>query len=811
MVLLDTLFGDIPIPSYEHCSRMCRDGLESFICNGFIVYAIVLLVLFLLLWVINYFYNAFEQIVKKTLLPLFIFAWSLGFVVYDIGMYTGEPYSLVGNALMAVLHSFEMFILHSDASAIHEPFHNNWFYMMWFSIAHALAAFVTLAFVIKQFGYNIISAFKLYCRSSVFGSEKKYTYIFWGMNDASYYLAKSIQSHHEAGKETSYQIIFVRTKNDSETVSNKNELYRLLNFFSLKNKDYERLQELKCLNTNTYSDLTYLKFQDKDNILGKHLRLRSLCRIIRKKSMKELHIFSLSDDPQYNIRVISNLKKDKAICGFLESENEHKVKFYCHARYNSVNRIFEDINPLTKMDVRIVDSSHLSIECLKRVPLGKPSFQPIRFVDIDKTENFGTVSSTFTSLIVGFGETGRDALRYLYEFGAFVDSKSTPNETRRSKFRCHIVDKDLDSMKGPIISGSPQVFASRNPDDNSLLVKFHSINYNTNYFYNKLLKKLSKELNYVVIALGEDESSITLAIRILKYLRRSGRDFKKLKIFVRLYDSSMFPHMKTIADHFNRDECRLVLFGRIEEIYSYDLIIRDEFECRGKEYYDSYRRLNPEHDEDGTWEQRKKKIMNQVTLKKTKNLDPITGCHIFEERLNAEPKEPSLDDLQKLRRKETQDRANALHEETKMYLIREIIPSWFNEIIPKLFDNVQIEGNTIVKVNRMNSFENGKSIIEYPDLSEKQQILIQNLAKLEHLRWNASHEIMGYTLMPESVPNVSRGCDEPTATHNCLISWEQLDAETEKISYIQDYKLFDYGVVETTIDIMRRLIEKKKK
>jgi hypothetical protein len=809
---MERLFFEIP--SYEHYPTMCSTGLKYLAYNSGILAVIVVLILVGFLWAINKNEKLFEKIVNKSLSLGFAIVWLLGFLVYDVGMYTGEPWSLVGNAPMAIIHAFEAFLLQSEASAIHEPFHNNWVFMLFFSLTHFFAAMVSMIFVIKHFGFNIISAFRVFFHSIKPAPSASTTYVFWGMNDASFHLASSINSHYPEEDKKDYRIVVVRTNDDRETMIERNGMDRLFNFLSLKNKDYNRLKTLNCLTTSTYNDLSRISIPDDDqktvDIIKGNLRLPSLSRIIRNKTTEELHVFFLSDDQQYNIQAISNLRKDDSICSF--AAGGHKVKFYCHARYNSINRVFEDIDPSTNMDVRIIDSSHLSIECLKRVSPNNitNNYQPVRFVDIDKTNNYGTVSSTFTSLIVGFGETGKDALRYLYEFGTFVDSKSTPTETRRSKFRCHIVDRDLDKMKGSIMNGSPNLFSNKNPQDDSLLVELHAIDFNTDEFFNQLLKGLSKDLNYVVIALGSDEISITLAVRILKYMRRCGRKFDKLRIFVRLYDSSVYPQMKRIADHFNKGEERIVLFGRVEDIYSYDLVVCDEFELRGREYYDSYRRLNPEHDEDGTWDQRRKKLMRQVTLERT-NTDPITGCSVFEEVPLNVPQQPSIDDLQKLRRKESQDKANALHELTKMYLLQTVVPNWYIELVPQLFKNVQIENLTFMKVNRTNSFVEGKSIIVYPELSQKQQKLMENLAKLEHLRWNASHEVLGYTTMPDSVPNENRGCDESTVTHNCLIPWEKLDAETEKISYIPDYKIFDYGVVETTIDIMRRTYDERQK
>ena len=750
----------------------------------------------------------------------FAIVWLCGFVVYDVGMFTGESGSLFGNFPMAILHAFGMFVLDSDVSAIHEPFHNNGFFMCAFSVVHFAAAFISMWFVIRYFGFNIIASVKRFFAKSCFGRSKDTTYVFWGMSDATYHLAKSINELHKRNDE-SYRIVIIKSNRDTDTSNSRNGFERLFNFLSSNDKDIEKIRDIEqCLTTNTFVNLPELNVLslNNNNIL-KALGLKSVSKLIDEKTNGDVHMFFLSEDESANIKAVANLKIDSTIFKVFESnakangkikKNDNdtpikrQVKFYCHARHNSINRVIEDFDATNKVEVRIVDTSHLSIECLKR----DVRLQPISFVDIDKTKNYGTVISHFTSLIIGFGETGKDALRFLYEFGAFVDSDDSKG-TQRSKFNCHLVDKQLDSIIGPFRNSSPKLFSNRNKSDDSHLVEIHSIDYNSDEFYNGLLSELSSNINYIVIAIGDDEAGMTLAVRILKFLRRQGRDFKKLRILVRSYDSSLFSHMNKIASHYNENEERIILFGYVEQLYTYSMIIEDEFEKRGKDYYESYRSLNPEHDEDGSWEQRRKKLKGLIKLKKIQ-IDSNTGCPIFEEKNFENPAPATLSNLQKLRRKEKQDKANALHEATKMKILESIIPNWYNQLVPSIFDFVNTGHHMIVRIKRKHSYISNPKEVQYTDLEPKEQLLMDNLAKLEHLRWNASHEVLGYTPMPSSVPDKLRGCDEVRITHNCLIDWEKLDDESDRIDYINNYKIFDYGVVETTIDIYRRVKDKEK-
>lgn len=807
---LCTIFNTLK--TWGCCTRVEEATLINMISWSAVIDALV--ICFILIIVLLFY--KIKHIARRSLFPPFALVWFLGFIVYDIGMYTGERWSLLGNAPMAIIYAFGMFVLNSDVSAIHDFFSNSGWFMLGFSLVHFMAALISLAFVLKHFGFNIIENIKRF--AAKFWRPKDTTYLFWGMSNATYHLAKSINSHYKGSKD-SYRIIIVRSSNDVNVSNSKNGLGRLFNFLSSNDNDIERITSIQnCLTANTFVNISELDVHtgnSSHDVFGA-LGLHSISKLIDKKTNGNVHVFFLSGDEAANINAVNNMEKDSTLWKVLGSvaktkgkelkdENgkaiKRQVKFYCHARHNSINRVIEDFDVTNNIEVRIVDTSHLSIECLKR----DVRLQPISFVDIDKEKNYGTVTSPFTSLVVGFGETGKDALRFLYEFGAFVDSDNTKG-THRSPFCCHIVDKRLDTIIGPFRNASPQVFLSK--DDSSPSVVLHPIDYDSDDFYYRLLNELSLKLNYIVIAIGNDEAGMTLAVRILKYLRRQGRDFKKLRILVRSYESSLYPYMDKIAKHYNEGEERIVLFGHEEQLYTYNMIVEDEFELRGKDYYESYRSLNPEHDEDGSWNQRRKKLKGLITLQK-KQIDPKTGCPIFEETIVDTPRQTSLNNLQKLRRKETQDKNNALHEATKMKILETIIPNWYSQLVPCIFDFVNTGDHIIVRNKRKHLFNNNPKEVQYTDLESKEQLLMDNLAKLEHLRWNASHELLGYTPMPSSVPNEERGCDEAKVTHNCLVDWEDLDVESDRISYINDYKIFDYGVVETTIDIYRRAKEKK--
>lgn len=742
----------------------------------------VLLVLFLLvlLFFIHKGRQWFWKVVDCCLSSVFVLVWFMGFVVYDIGMYTGERPSLFLNMPMAVLHAFGMFLLDSDVSAIHEPFHNSYIFMCAFSFAHFFAAVVSMIFVVRHFGFNIIAWFRMMYASSWLGRKKETTFVFWGMNDATYYLAKSIQTAYleKTGvQDKSYRIVVVRTNHDQESNSVRNGMERLFHFLSLRNEDLERLEDLDCLTTNTFVNLSSLSKKHgkgESDILQKGLGLSRLAKLLTNKTTEDMHLFFLSDDEHENIQAIAHLKQDVTIKSVLSSDEKdlgQKVVMYCHARYNSIHRVIEDEQPHPNLQIKVVDSSHISVELMKR----DEDLQPVNFVDI---EDDATVSSAFNALVVGFGEVGLDAVRFLYEFGAFVKRGSTDKKVERSVFHCDVVDKvmaqkaglfhanaraikiDLDFDKA-IATRTENVKTDREKGDkeDKGMITLHEIDCQSVAFYHLLRQKI-KMLNYVVLAMDSDEMNISLAVRIFRLAIQEGTNLKKLCIMVRVQHDED-GHIDRIVEHYNRlwmaqvgDSVNPIrIFGAESEAYSYDNIVDNTLENEAKYFNKVY------EDGNGDWEKRHSLIVK-------------TESYI-----------PKYEDVMAVRRKENQDFSNSLHKATKQKLIEKAMGEPYAVCV------ADIKRKDIIKQNDTENEDREVEKIQYVDsngaiVGGSLKRVLDVLAQTEHLRWNASHEILGYQYSEEK--------DETKLLHNCLKPWEQLTT---------DYQSYDYNVVDVSLDI----------
>lgn len=730
----------------------------------------------------------------------FLAVWVYGFIVYDVGMFTGEYISLLTNAPMAILYAFRIFVFNSDVSEIQNVFHESWFYSMNFALVHFLAAIISTLFVIKYFGFNLLAQWQMF--KTAWRNPVDDTYVVWGLNDASAELVKSIQRHYQQPSVTgSYRIVIIRLNTqDDDNPETRTGVGRIFEFLSVppselqKLKDLDCLKDLHCLTTGTYSSLSAINStEDYDYLIKRRLNLRSLNRILKKKTDKKIHMLFLGDNEKENIHAVSVLLKDKMLRDFAyetaESEQaKHEVIFYCHARYNSVHRVIEDRYMSGQIRVKIIDSSHISIEELKL----NEDLLPVNYVKIEKD---GSVSSSFNSLVVGFSEIGQDAVKFLYEYGAFVKTGSTDSHVERSLFHVNVVDRDMSDMAGAFVAGTPAIKPSipfiEGMENPKALITLLKMDCRSIEFYHEL-ENWVKTLNYVVIATEDDELNITLAVRIFKLAARYRDDIRRFVILTRVQEDED-GHIRNIAEYYNRlwaaqeavenydgkiavqgkvkrdSEAKMPIhiFGLAKETYTYHNIIDDSTERLAVEFKERYEAstakgyIKPESPDGFAWR-------TQVN----KNIK----CP-----LNDENNHPTYSAVIGIRRMQGQDMANCFHSHTKSFLAKEALKA---AGLPEEF-----RWDLLSRVSKTTTYRVKAGNRVAPQIFD----ILKVLAQTEHLRWNASHELLGYV---GGGKHPSR--DEIRMRHSCLTDWQNLEVG-DNPDEIQSY---DYDVVDMTLNII---------
>lgn len=720
----------------------------------------------------------------------FFIVWLYGLIVYDIGMCTGEMISLVTNLPMAILYAFKIFLLDSDVSEIQDAFHHSWVYSFNFALVHFFAAIVSTLFVIKYFGFNILSKFRMWKERLRHAVDE--TYVFWGFNHPSETLIESIQSHYSANRSgRTYRIVIVRLNNDDDdNPETRTGFGRIFDFLSVPTSELERLQKVKCLTVGTYTNPSNINHDgDEVDMLEQHLSLKSLKRILENKTRKKIHMLFLGESEEDNLHAVTLLLKDKTLKNFVDDcktkdpSARREVIFYSHARYNSIHRVIEDRYMWGPMRVKVVDSSHISVERLKL----NEELLPVNYVKVEKD---ATVSSDFDSLVIGFSEVGQDSVKFLYEYGAFVKTGSTETHVERSGFHMNVVDRNMADVAGAFFANSPGVsvsvpFIPGMMKDNAP-VTLNQMDCQSIEFYHNLQTWI-KTVNYIVIATDNDELNITLAVRIFKLACRYRDDMEPLCILTRVHKDDD-GHIREIARHYNRllkaqnrvtdydgkmavqhevkrdGDARLPihLFGLDKDTYTYENVIDNSMDQQAVEFKERYTASTkkdykaPRSKEEYAWYA---EIRDYIT-------------HVGGDPDNY----PTLSAVMGIYRKQEQDRANCFHATTKKILTRKALKK----------NNADEDFNWPSLTRKQKTIE--YQTTEKTSVPDRIIRILNVLAQTEHLRWSASHEILGYVGRGE-VPERN----EVRKYHSCIRDWQDLSRQ------IQSY---DFDIVDMTLGII---------
>lgn len=346
---------------------------------------------------------------------------------------------------------------------------------------------------------------------------------------------------------------------------------------------------------------------------------------------------------------------------------------------------------------------------------------PVNCVRIDQST--GLVDSPFTALVVGFGGTGQEVFKFLYEYSAFVGS-----DMKKSPFKCYAIDEQMNKIAGLIRTKMPAI----GEDELSLI----QAAVDSEEFWDKV-KAIIKELNYMVIVLNNDTIGLSLAVNLFKYaLRNRPASQPMLKILVRCYDNVNEKRMTEVTTSLNKsiegNNVEIRLFGQEKKLYRCNTILSDDTLQEAMEFNKVYEKSELSAEEQWQKNFGKAEIQRLMTQKKMSRYHAIYDIN----------------------RRIAQNISNSLHSRTKMILMG------FGE-------NGQSEGLKLF-YGYVNSRKDDTTIYECG--KNEEQVLL-NIAMVEHERWIASHKLMGYTYNPEN--------DCVQKYHKCICPWDELDEMTQ--------------------------------
>lgn len=698
----------------------------------------------------------------------------LGTLIYYFALSISSETSIFGNEVqvvfVSILSSLELFLgqTHLYDGIVSGVIFSRPALLCAFITVYTFSVLFTGVLLFKFITKRWDSRFWLWWHSKNANSSGKVNHIFFGINRYSILLGKDILHSKEAfGK-----IVYVDFPGEDENISE----------FSA-------------------SDLFANLFRRSDDKLNEELRSND--RVIILKAKRHLKDTSDSESPMKEIG-LSGLEKwidnEKNKC-FILSENEvdnllslnaiarSKIEVFCHARKEGIKiqmeRFYRASSDEICSRIHIVDSTFLAVETLKRKE--NIDLQPIRFVDIAtdmEGRKAGYVSSPFKAMILGFGETGQEMLKFLYEFGAFVGKDNNQSDSSFMVF-----DSDLQRLKGVFLSQCPAL-------EGNSRIKWEELQFNTQgtistegirvdsaEFWKEYNDQLDT-LNYVVIALGDDRVNTEIGIRLMEYRLQKGKTLDKFIILVRLTNrGSQYAQMLEFYDkYYCNGEQKLRSFGEDELIWKYETLTRASLHQEAEAYYAAYVNACGEQTLK-TWSERREDILGVRNRRviidpQTKEETPDSESEVEFEKYKKK-RENKLSNLMELYRKEGQDYANCFHSATKLELCDHRFYD-STEIADKIPDTLK------------------PGITHYPDPGNDCNVL-EKLAIGEHIRWVASHEVMGYAYATDRNEILKKNEYMMPYAEIPSVAWDW--GNGAKVDQIQHY---DWIVVKTTLRLTSR-------
>ena len=748
---IETIFGFAPSKFGE--------WLTTYNCAVFIFFAILAV------------FVIFKRSVRKHLINhLMVYAiivFGVGVLLYMFGFnYEGTAGNLMALILRSVTASMEMFVSESELIEVQEACKEDVLYMLLFAVTHFLAICVSAAFIIHLLGIRLKSY--VYMRWS--WSRKKELFVFFDLSQESLSLAKDI---YRARKLKDYQIVFVKTPME-ESHLERFSFSHILSFADNRNETIEQLTEIGAY--LTYSRKSVSIGMD-ENEWNETVGLNTLRHYIQRCANTEeckTHFFCLSPNEDNNINTAVALSK--------RYSDDKNYSVYCRANHDSITESFANLN------LKFIDSASLAVMELKK----RVEYQPVSFVKPDiKT---AVATKPFRSMIIGFGETGFEVFRFLYEFSSFVGK-----DTSENPFYCDIIDPKAKQLENSLYFHRPGLEEKVNKDGvHTILFHEGTIENNRN-----VVNELISSVDYIVICTDNEKENLSIGITILNLAYKYRSNSEKLAIFIGINDNREYKKAQEIAKFYNecgkKDkegnlyEFTLVPFGSKKQLFTYKNIIDEDVLNKAKEFYFEYQKTSNllgtdkeydcEANMDAEWDLRRKGKKQNVAK--------------------------GLWNKNELTQKEAQDMANAWHIQTKLYLVGaccyckdkeyKCVAKERHAQLYRCIDFVMQK--LLVRMEKARKCEEDfrkshEFILEQIAAYEHEhnipageyQTLFENLAKCEHLRWDASNRLLGYRTFEKA-----KGKDKHylQKTHACMVPYEELLAN----EVLRDTIKYDYNTI----------------
>ena len=160
---------------------------------------------------------------------------------------------------------------------------------------------------------------------------------------------------------------------------------------------------------------------------------------------------------------------------------------------------------------------HLTLQC--------PELMPFNYVKkaVDASgAPLGYVTEGLHALVIGFGNTGQEAVRFLYEFGNFVGK-----DMNQAPLSIKVYDPTLETNLGAFLESAPQL-----KDDKCFSWCAESAG-SVNFW-----QEFAKErFNYIIVAMDDGPQNLQMGVSLLQAAARAGQDLSSMLILMRYWQA----------------------------------------------------------------------------------------------------------------------------------------------------------------------------------------------------------------------------------------------------------------------------------
>lgn len=536
---------------------------------------------------------------------------------------------------------------------------------------HSNMFFLMVASLIHMVGamltvMTVLSFFgmKFLSRLRLLVANAKQVYLFLGLNEATECLIKSLKEKDGSRLYIVVEDLEERENDDALVGKLKEEAFILLDH------DWEKLETFK--------------------------QLKIPARLLKS----ELHVFALSDEDNYNVQTIYRLFNQACR---MEAGNDN-IHFYINTRDEGIEKTLESLNQEhgTHHEFKVFSLPDLTARQL---------FQTYPIHDVVPMDTERAVAcSGFTLFIAGLEPTGVEVLRKSIYLGQFIGGE----------YRAIVTDEAMNRKRGHLFNKYPEINCNYN-------IETHEAGPGSEEFY-RILQENLPSIQYIVVALGDDQTNMETAIEIQRLIHRSHLQAPPI-VAVHIRVQEDFEHVRASESLPN-----LRFFGRNTDIFTENIIINEGMDRMA-------RQMNA--------------LFNSIY-----HIEPADNWG-------------ALDSFTK-----ESNRSAAANIPTKLRLLG-------LEMIEKGDKKGAGHRNP---VNLMNYL-----------VGER----LDNLARQEHLRWNAFHYASGWTSWPLSpTGDAKKAKDLKNKRHACLVSWDELEAVTRHFNQNPTYQQLDYEQVKNICKIL---------